>query len=278
MKTFKLFLISLLFAYPCFSQTAGGSGNANKWTFPGLVNAVTGFQIGGTTLSIFDPAFSSMWYHGAETTTTINTISIFEQITKFDNVGVEDGSGHVVGNVSSDDFTITPAGTYEVYIGMSFKNASGSNKNLLIVPKVVLATPLTITNATNTDPIVVTISAAHGLKNGDMVTITSVGGNAAANTDIIVANIAPTTFECTTLAHANIAGTGAYTSGGTVNASYPGSMVIEAVVSGSDLERGFSTGLHIFASGDILELAVANITDGNNVVISQVTFRITRIE
>ena len=70
-----------------------------------------------------------------------------------------------------------------------------------------------ITGATNATPIVVT-SAAHGFSNGDKVTISGVLGNTAANGTFLVAGKTTNTFELNTLAGANVAGTGTYTSGG----------------------------------------------------------------
>lgn len=70
-----------------------------------------------------------------------------------------------------------------------------------------------ITGATNANPIVVT-SVAHGFSNGDKVTISGVLGNTAANGTFLVAGAAADTFQLTTLAGVNVAGNGAYTSGG----------------------------------------------------------------
>ena len=74
-----------------------------------------------------------------------------------------------------------------------------------------------ITNATNATPIVVT-SATHGFTSGDIVAITGVGGNTNANGIFKIANAATNTFELTggTACNygTNIAGNGAYTSGG----------------------------------------------------------------
>lgn len=74
----------------------------------------------------------------------------------------------------------------------------------------------TVTGATNATPIVIT-ATSHGLQNGQVVTIANVGGNTAANGTFKVANKATSTFELTTLADANVAGNGAYTSGGSGN-------------------------------------------------------------
>ena len=71
-----------------------------------------------------------------------------------------------------------------------------------------------ITAATNATPIVVT-STAHGLEDDDIVTISGVGGNTAANGTFKVAGKTANTFNLTTVAAgANVAGNGAYTSGG----------------------------------------------------------------
>jgi hypothetical protein len=71
-----------------------------------------------------------------------------------------------------------------------------------------------VTGATNATPIVVT-AASHGLSNGDLVALVSIGGNTAANGVFRVANVATNTMELTDPdTGSNIAGSGAYTSGG----------------------------------------------------------------
>lgn len=71
-----------------------------------------------------------------------------------------------------------------------------------------------ITGATNATPIVIT-ATSHGWSNGDLVSITGVGGNLAANGIFKIANQAANTFELTDpLTAANVVGSAAYTSGG----------------------------------------------------------------
>ena len=70
-----------------------------------------------------------------------------------------------------------------------------------------------ITGATNATPIVVTCTA-HGFTNGDFVSISGVGGNTNANGLRKIKNQATNTFELTDILDVNIAGNGAYTSGG----------------------------------------------------------------
>lgn len=68
-----------------------------------------------------------------------------------------------------------------------------------------------ITDATNASPIVITTNSAHGLVDGAVVTIASVGGNTAANGTFFIDVLSSTTFSLT-----GSTGNGAYTSGGTV--------------------------------------------------------------
>lgn len=71
-----------------------------------------------------------------------------------------------------------------------------------------------ITGGTAATPIVIT-SAAHGLANDQLVFISGVNGLVGANGTFRVAGVATNTFNLTTPAGASVAGSGAYTSGGT---------------------------------------------------------------
>jgi hypothetical protein len=71
-----------------------------------------------------------------------------------------------------------------------------------------------ITGATNATPIVVT-ATAHGFTNGDIVSITGVLGNLAANGVWAITGVAANTFNLTDpVTGGNAVGSGAYTSGG----------------------------------------------------------------
>lgn len=72
----------------------------------------------------------------------------------------------------------------------------------------------TVTAATNATPIAVTTSAAHGRATGEIVTISGVLGNLAANGTFTITVTGANTFTLN-----GSVGTGAYTSGGTVAAS-----------------------------------------------------------
>lgn len=72
-----------------------------------------------------------------------------------------------------------------------------------------------ISGATNATPIVVT-ATAHGFANGDIVSITGVAGNAAANGIWQIGSVAANTFALLDpVTGGNTTGSGAYTSGGT---------------------------------------------------------------
>lgn len=70
---------------------------------------------------------------------------------------------------------------------------------------------LAITNATNVAPIVITTGAPHPLNSGDMVTVSGVLGNLAANGTFKISKLSSTTFSL-----AASVGSGAYLSGGVV--------------------------------------------------------------
>lgn len=67
---------------------------------------------------------------------------------------------------------------------------------------------VTITGATNAAPIVIT-ATAHGYSTGDMVTISGIVGNTAANANWVIVRIDANTFSLT-----GSTGNGAYSSGG----------------------------------------------------------------
>jgi hypothetical protein len=68
--------------------------------------------------------------------------------------------------------------------------------------------PRVITNATNTNPIVITTSAPHGYVTGDTVFHRGIGGNTAANGTFTITVTSPTQYTIP------IQGNGAYTTGG----------------------------------------------------------------
>lgn len=71
--------------------------------------------------------------------------------------------------------------------------------------------PLSITNATNATPIVVTTSIAHGVVDLSYATVAGVLGNLGANGSFIVERVSANQLKLR-----RSAGSGAYTSGGTV--------------------------------------------------------------
>jgi hypothetical protein len=127
-------------------------------------------------------------------------------------------SGPAVVNEISD-FSRADAGsaTFNQEVGggrlsLSITEYNSSYGTLKVIPDLFLgrAEGQAITGATNASPIVVT-ATAHGFADGDIVTISGVGGNLAANGSFLVAGKTANTINLTTRAGVNVAGTGAYT-------------------------------------------------------------------
>lgn len=74
-----------------------------------------------------------------------------------------------------------------------------------------VANGIVVSGATNATPIVVTLNAGHGLKNGDRIAITAVTGNTAANGEWTLDSVTATTAKLL-----GSVGNGAYGAGGTV--------------------------------------------------------------
>ena len=134
-------------------------------------------------------------------------------------------SGPAVVNEISD-FSRATAGsaTFNQEVGggrlsLSITEYNSSYGTLKVIPDLFLgrAEGQAITAATNASPIVVT-ATAHGFVNGDIVTISGALGNTAANGSFLVAGKTANTINLTTRAGVNVAGTGAWTSGGILTA------------------------------------------------------------
>lgn len=115
-----------------------------------------------------------------------------------------------------------------------------------------------ITNATNATPIVIT-STSHGLTTGDKVFIVNVGGNTAANGVFLVTVTDANTYSLQDLSGANVAGSGAYTSGGT-------GLSMEAIEFFDDF-----TGVVASSANLASKTVLRGIFDAANVTINSVT-------
>lgn len=149
----------------------------------------------------------------------------------------------------------------EAFLGPSSGQINWTNDNIKAVLVDVDQYGLAITGATNATPIVVT-SNSHGLSNGQIVAITGVLGNTAANGKFKVANVAANTFELTNAdTGANIAGSGAYTSGGRI-----------VNLSTHQYLSDITAGARIATSGNLASKTVTGgVADAADVTFSAVT-------
>ncbi len=243
------------------------------------------FQSGdGTTHLLHGDAFSEIWFHAASTVeVTISTQNALTKIDSFTVVGHEDDLANLVGNISTNDLTLSAiaGGEYEISYHASITATGGADKEMLLVVGITLATPKDITDVTDDTitPIVIT-STAHGLENGDMVEIVGVLGNTAANGSFIVDSKAADTFEIVDLSGGATTGNGNFDAGsptGDVTIEYPGNMVVHRMVRGADLGAVSATGLHILANSDVLGIYVANLDGTTNLTVAAISFDAFRI-
>lgn len=87
---------------------------------------------------------------------------------------------------------------------------------------------VTVTGATNANPIVITTGEDHDWVTNQQVDIASVGGNTAANGSRTITRIDARNFSLN-----GIAGNGDYTSGGTIQSKFPDQFTINATLTGA---------------------------------------------
>lgn len=99
----------------------------------------------------------------------------------------------------------------------------------LVAAGMVCAT-LTITDATNATPIVITTAAPHGILRPTHAVVSGVGGNAGANGIWVMTRVSPTKLALTTYTPGgvpqNSVGSGSYTSGGTAKIAFPDGSIL----------------------------------------------------
>lgn len=109
---------------------------------------------------------------------------------------------------------------YGFYLGNDSNSSAGFSRSLVFKNQSRPLTQISVTGATNANPIVITTNGAHGLLDGDSVAIHGVGGNTNANTSTGSGWTAGSAFVHVTGANTfqlvGISGNAGYTSGGTV--------------------------------------------------------------
>lgn len=121
----------------------------------------------------------------------------------------------ICGGAVGDDIPSYIGHTYVVkttpyWFTIHVHNTTGQNNTFFHIPKVTPgAEPLTVTAATNTSPIEITVSEPHGWLTGEQVSIDHCLGNDGANGDWTITKVSDYTFTLD-----GSAGTGVYTADG----------------------------------------------------------------
>lgn len=117
-----------------------------------------------------------------------------------------------------------------------------------------------VSGATNATPIVITTASAHGLIDGAVVTVGSVGGNTAANGTWEINVLSSTTFELK-----GSVGNSAYTSGGTVTAT---GSILTADASSTGVMYFSGTPIDTYYPMAVVQTGFTQGTAGGTVLIS----------
>lgn len=237
------------------------------------------FQDGaGVEHLVHGDAFSGLWFHSATNDTVeIADADTFTLVDSFENVGEEDDLTNVVGNATTDTLTVgvNGGGNYTATFHTSITSV-GAASEMVIAVGITLNSALTISAATNATPIVCT-STAHGLLNGDLVTISGATGNTAANGDWFVTAKTADTFTLVDLQGANSVGNGVYdVDTGSVTIKYPGNLAMNRVVSQTDLGTGGAHAIVSLVAGDVAKLYVANVNATRDLEVVLVNMTIQR--
>ncbi len=266
--------------YVRLNENATPSAITNDGALYTKVDNALYFQDGaGTEHLVHGDAFSNLWFHDvAVDTITIAAANTFVAVTSFDSVGEEDDLSNLVANTTNNDLTVgaNGAGEYKATFHLSAGSGGAADEFIVVVGQV-LATPITITLAPTTTPIVCT-AVAHGMRKGDMVTISNGTGMAAINGDWFLKPITADTFTLLDLQGANSVGSGTYdVSTATVDIVYHGNILLHRKLAQSELGTGGGNADLRLAVSDKLKLYVANIGGTDDIDFTIVNMEAKRI-
>lgn len=227
---------------PASFVVPSGAQFSTVGAYPVIVQIVTSttFPRGATSVSV--PAQATVG--GASGNVAANTITKFSS-TVTGLVSVTNPTAFSGGQDAESDAQLrerfkrtifrSMAGTEDMYLGIALDNSSTTGAKVIgpserwteqiqIVSGTATSTissnaaSLTVTDATNASPSVITTGSVHNLFAGDIIKIASVGGNTAVNGTWRV-NTTPSTTTLTIKSLDGttvVAGSGGYTSGGTI--------------------------------------------------------------
>lgn len=227
------------------------------------------------------PDFASISAEGAVTATEIPLVESYVLVSVFDNDAPDRNSQS---DQANSRLIVGSDGIFKVDLSL-MGAAGGANKEYTTHVYEVDPSGVTITDATQADPVVVT-AAGHGFSNGDEVLIQDVSGMTELNDRIFkVADKTTDTFELTDDGGASPANDidgllfTAYSSGGTVYAATKTRVSIRQMYAvGGDVEPGADHGLLELTAGQYLMACIKGVTDTTNITFEHLTLSHARVD
>ncbi len=224
-------------------------------------------------------SFSNIWFHDVVVdTVTIAAADTFVVVSSFDDIGDEDDLNNLIANTTNNDLTVgvNGAGEYNATFHLSAGSGGAADEFVIVIGQA-LAIPITITAATTATPIVCT-AVAHGIRKGDMVTISGGTGMTAINGDWFLKPVTADTFTLLDLQGANSVGSGTYdVSSAAVDIIYHGNIVLHRTLAQNQLGTGGGNADVRLAASDKLKLYVANIGGTDDIDFTIVNMEAKRI-
>jgi hypothetical protein len=199
---------------------------------------VTGIGI-PSAIDVYERTIESITVTGAAVITALeNHINADSSVTPVGVAVISSTEGMVFGRTGAGIVDTRAAGvknrnSTKTGSGVTAGIASGAKSRTIANQITGYVGGGSVTGATNATPIVLTVPTGHGINNADRIIVSGVGGNTAANGLFKAASVSATTVSLTTEAGANVAGSGAYTSGGLALSGYTQIIVVSTATNAS---------------------------------------------
>lgn len=264
------------------SETTTPTAIANNGAIYTKADNALYFQDGaGDEHMLHGSAFSNLWFHDpTPAVVTVGSADLFIKIDSFTIVGDQDDLGNVTGNTTNNEMTLGANATGEYRISFhGSMTGTGASREILVVPGIEFGTPLVIATATNATPIVITVSAGHGMFDGDMITVAGCTGNTGANGDWHVTASDSTTITLVDLNGDDGVGNGVYDAdSGSITICYPGNMIAHQEVSQLTIAGVVGGGTRVLTATDKIAMYAANLDAASDINVFAISYDINRFD